>query len=169
MTASASGEDGAAHQPVEQLASLRAMPGVAVFRPADAVETAECWELALRRTDGPSLLVLSRQAVPACGPTPARTAAPAAATCLIEADGPRQATLIATGSEVAVALEARRLLAETGIAGGGRLAAVLGAVRRAGRGYRADVLGAALAGRHRGRVRLRLGTLARAGRASSSA
>ena len=59
------GEDGPTHQPVEHLASLRAMPNLHVFRPADAMETAECWELAIRRADGPSLLVLSRQALPA--------------------------------------------------------------------------------------------------------
>ena len=59
------GEDGPTHQPIEHLASLRAMPNLHVFRPADAMETAECWELAMRRTDGPSLLVLSRQALPA--------------------------------------------------------------------------------------------------------
>ena len=59
------GEDGPTHQPVEHLASLRAMPGVHLYRPADAMETAECWELALRRSDGPSLLALSRQALPA--------------------------------------------------------------------------------------------------------
>ena len=59
------GEDGPTHQPVEHLASLRAMPNLHVFRPADAMETAECWELAIRRTDGPSLLVLTRQALPA--------------------------------------------------------------------------------------------------------
>ena len=59
------GEDGPTHQPVEHLASFRAMPNVLVLRPADAMETAECWELALRNNFGPSLLVLSRQAVPA--------------------------------------------------------------------------------------------------------
>ncbi len=59
------GEDGPTHQPIEHLASLRAMPNLCVFRPADAMETAECWELAIRRADGPSLLVLTRQALPA--------------------------------------------------------------------------------------------------------
>ena len=59
------GEDGPTHQPIEHLASLRAMPNLHVLRPADAMETAECWELAIRRTDGPSLLVLTRQALPA--------------------------------------------------------------------------------------------------------
>ena len=58
------GEDGPTHQPIEHLASLRAMPHLHVYRPADAMETAECWELAIRRTDGPSLLVLTRQALP---------------------------------------------------------------------------------------------------------
>ncbi len=109
------GQDGAAHQPVEQLASLRAMPGVAVFRPADAVETAECWELALRRNGGPSLLVLSHQTVPCVRSDAGENRCARGGYVLIEADGPRQATLIATGSEVAVALEARRQLGETGI------------------------------------------------------
>jgi len=59
------GEDGPTHQPIEHLASLRAMPNVHVYRPADTMETAECWELAVRRHDGPSLLVLTRQALPA--------------------------------------------------------------------------------------------------------
>ena len=58
------GEDGPTHQPVEQLASLRAIPGLQVFRPADAVETAECWALALATPDRPSILALTRQPVP---------------------------------------------------------------------------------------------------------
>ncbi len=58
------GEDGPTHQPIEHLASLRAMPHLHVYRPADAMEMAECWELAIRRNDGPSLLVLTRQALP---------------------------------------------------------------------------------------------------------
>ena len=109
------GQDGPTHQPVEHLASLRAMPGVVVMRPADAMETAECWELAVRRVDGPSLLVLSRQAVPAVRMDAGENRCARGGYVLTEADGPRQVTLIASGSEVAVALEARRLLAETGI------------------------------------------------------
>ena len=109
------GEDGPTHQPVEQLASLRAMPGMQVMRPADAVETVECWELAIRRIDGPTLLVLSRQPVPAVRTDAAENRCARGGYVLAEADGPRQATLIASGSEVAVALEARRLLAEDGI------------------------------------------------------
>src|SRR5262249_58192722 len=58
------GEDGPTHQPVEHLAALRAMPGLYVYRPADPVETAECWALALQRRDGPSLLALTRQSLP---------------------------------------------------------------------------------------------------------
>ena len=109
------GQDGAAHQPVEQLASLRAMPGAAVFRPADAIETAECWELVLRRMDGPGLLVLSQQPVPLVRADAGENRCARGGYVLIEADGPRQATLIASGSEVSVALGARRLLGETGI------------------------------------------------------
>ncbi len=110
------GEDGPTHQPVEHLASLRAMPNLWVFRPADAVETAECWEVALERADGPSVLALTRQGVP-----PVRLEREEENLCafggyvLAEADGPRDVTILATGSEVAIALEARRLLAGEGI------------------------------------------------------
>jgi transketolase len=109
------GEDGPTHQPIEHLASLRAMPGLIVLRPADAMETAECWELAVRRTDGPSLLVLSRQPVPAVRTDAGENRCARGGYVLAEADGPRQATLIATGSEVAVALDARQRLADHGI------------------------------------------------------
>ena len=95
------GEDGPTHQPVEHLASLRAMPNLHVFRPADAMETAECWELAMRRSDGPSLLVLSRQALPALRTDTAENRSARGGYVLAEAEGPRQATIIATGSEVA--------------------------------------------------------------------
>ena len=110
------GEDGPTHQPVEQLASLRAMPGLQVMRPADALETVECWELALRRADGPTVLALSRQAVPALRTDAGENRCARGGYVLQDADGPRQATLVATGSEVSVAMEARRMLAEAGIA-----------------------------------------------------
>ena len=110
------GEDGPTHQPVEQLASLRAMPNVHVYRPADAMETAECWELALRRTDGPSLLVLTRQALPALRTDTAENRCARGGYVLAEAEGPRQATLIGTGSEVSIAMAARDRLAAEGIA-----------------------------------------------------
>jgi len=109
------GEDGPTHQPVEHLASLRAMPHVHVFRPADALETAECWELALRRADGPSLIVLSRQAVPALRTDAGENRCASGGYVLAEADGPRRATLIATGTEVAIAMAARAILAVQGI------------------------------------------------------
>ena len=109
------GQDGPTHQPIEHLASLRAMPGIVVLRPADAMETAECWELAIRRADGPSLLVLSRQPVPAIRTDAGENRCARGGYVLLEADGPRQATLVASGSEVAIAIEARRILAETGI------------------------------------------------------
>ncbi len=109
------GEDGPTHQPVEHLASVRAMPHVHVFRPADALETAECWELALRRADGPSLIVLSRQTVPAVRTDAGENRCAWGGYVLAEADGPRRATLLATGTEVAIAMNARALLAAEGI------------------------------------------------------
>ena len=105
------GEDGPTHQPVEHLASLRAIPNLSVFRPADAVETAECWEAALRNAKGPSALILTRQNVPAVrtqdenGNQSARGAYEIA-----ESDGEADITFLATGSEVSVAMEARRIL-----------------------------------------------------------
>ncbi len=109
------GEDGPTHQPVEHLASLRAMPGVWMLRPADAMETAECWELAIRRADGPSLIALSRQALPTLRTDTAENRSARGGYVMAEAGGPRQATLIATGSEVAIAMAARELLAGEGI------------------------------------------------------
>ncbi len=112
------GEDGPTHQPVEQLASLRAVPNLNVLRPADGVETAECWQLAVRTGDTPSILALTRQAVPNV-----RTAHSEENLCargayvLAETPGKaRDATILATGSEVGLALEARALLAKEGIA-----------------------------------------------------
>ncbi len=110
------GEDGPTHQPVEHLAALRAIPGLQVFRPADAVETAECWELALRSRHAPSVLALTRQAVPTLRrEAGAENRSARGGYVLAEAGGKRQATLIATGSEVALALAARDLLAARGI------------------------------------------------------
>ena len=109
------GEDGPTHQPVEHLASLRAMPNVHMFRPADAMETAECWELALRRADGPSLLALSRQALPAMRSDIGENRSARGGYVLAEADGARAVTLIATGSEVAIAMAAREALLGEGI------------------------------------------------------
>jgi transketolase len=109
------GEDGPTHQPIEHLASLRAMPNVLVLRPADAIETAECWELAIRNVTGPSLLVLSRQAVPALRRSANGNKCARGAYVLAEAEGERAATLIATGTEVSLAIAARAALAKEGI------------------------------------------------------
>jgi transketolase len=110
------GEDGPTHQPIEHLAALRAIPGLYVYRPADAVETAECWSLALHRRDAPSLLALTRQALPLLRRQPSRENLSArGAYVLAEADGSRQVTLLASGSEVSIAMEARQALAKDGI------------------------------------------------------
>ena len=111
------GEDGPTHQPVEHLASLRAMPNVRVFRPADAVETAECWAAALAHRTGPSVLALTRQALPALrGPEHERGLCAKGGYVLAATSGgaPRVA-LLATGSEVSIAVAARETLEKEGI------------------------------------------------------
>src|SRR5258708_36648752 len=111
------GEDGPTHQPVEQLGRLRAMPNLQVFRPADAVETAECWELALRARHRPSVLALTRQSLPALRRgAGAENLSARGGYVIAEAETPRRATLLATGSEVAVAMAARGLLKSRGVA-----------------------------------------------------
>jgi transketolase len=111
------GEDGPTHQPVEHLASLRAMPNVQVFRPADAVETVECWELALQSRKTPSVLALTRQGVPTLRRgAGAENLSARGAYVLAEAPGARRVTLLATGSEVAIAMAARELLAQKNVA-----------------------------------------------------
>jgi len=106
------GEDGPTHQPIEHLASLRAMPNMWVVRPASAAETTEAWELALNRSDGPTTLVLSRQGLPEFERT-GRDGATALGG-YVARDG-SDAVLVATGSEVGVALGAAELLAERGV------------------------------------------------------
>ncbi|MGP9791888.1 transketolase family protein [Roseinatronobacter sp. NSM] len=111
------GSNGPTHQPVEVLASFRAMPNFHVFRPADALETLEAWELALARQNGPCLLALSRQPAP-CLPERQRenmTAKGAYLVCGSQPDEKRDVTLIATGTEVVLALQARDILAQSGI------------------------------------------------------
>ncbi|MCT9000439.1 transketolase [Chelativorans intermedius] len=109
------GEDGPTHQPVEHLASLRAMPNLNVFRPADAVETLECWELAVRNRKTPSLLALSRQGVPQLRSDGAENLCARGAYVLEETEGARDVTILATGTEVALAVEAARTLGTQGI------------------------------------------------------
>jgi len=105
------GEDGPTHQPVEHLMSLRAMPNLLVLRPADAMETAECWQIALESSDSPSVIALTRQGLPAVRlDYAAENRSEKGAYELRAADGDAQVTLIATGSEVEIALKARDLL-----------------------------------------------------------
>ncbi len=110
------GEDGPTHQPVEHLAALRAIPNLLVFRPCDGIETAECWEAALNQTKRPSLMALSRQALPTVRLAEDRNLSARGAYVLAEAEGTRQVTLMATGSEVSLALVAQKMLADKGIA-----------------------------------------------------
>ncbi len=137
------GEDGPTHQPVEHLASLRAIPNLQVFRPADAVETAECWELALRTRQAPSVLALTRQAVPALRRDAGENRSARGGYVLAEAEGARQATLIATGSEVALALAARELLKARGVAAAVVSLPCWALFDAETPGYRAEVLGRA--------------------------
>ena len=138
------GEDGPTHQPVEHLASLRAMPNLHVFRPADALETAECWELAVKRTDGPSILALSRQNLPAVRAEAGENRSARGGYVLAEASGERRATLIATGSEVHLALAAREALEAEGVPAAVVSLPCWELFALQDEGYRAGVLGSAL-------------------------
>jgi transketolase len=109
------GEDGPTHQPIEHLASLRAMPNVAVYRPADSVETAECWELALADRTRPSVLALSRQNLPLLRTDISRNFSADGGYRLVEAGQPLRVVLVATGSEVSIAVEAAKLLEASGV------------------------------------------------------
>jgi transketolase len=111
------GEDGPTHQPVEQLAALRAIPNLLVFRPCDAVETIECWQLALEAQERPSVLALTRQNLPQLRiGSDAGNRCAAGAYEIIAAEGHADVSLFATGSEVAIAAEARKLLGTRGVA-----------------------------------------------------
>jgi transketolase len=110
------GEDGPTHQPIEHLAMLRATPNMNVIRPADATETAEAWEIALQSKETPTVLALSRQNLPALRDTfKAKNLVAQGGYVLADATGKRQALLMASGSEVAIAMEARALLEAEGI------------------------------------------------------
>jgi transketolase len=111
------GEDGPTHQPVEHLAILRATPNTLLFRPADRTETAECWQLALENDNGPSVLALTRQNLPPARKTfVAENLSAQGAYELSPAAGAAKVSIFASGSEVSLALEAQKLLADQGIA-----------------------------------------------------
>ncbi|WP_247887072.1 transketolase [Azospirillum sp. SYSU D00513] len=110
------GEDGPTHQPVEHLAALRAIPNLLTLRPCDAVETAECWQIALERVNGPSVLALTRQNLPTLRTEHTSENRSARGAYVVqEAEGERKVTLLATGSEVSIAAEARAALQAEGI------------------------------------------------------
>ena len=136
------GEDGPTHQPVEHLASLRAIPNLLVFRPGDAVETAEAWDCALRAQSSPSVLCLSRQAMPTFrdGGSVINQVA-LGAYVIVEPEGGRDVTLIATGSEVSIALKAANLLARDRVRAAVVSAPCFDLFRQQSREYRASVLG----------------------------
>jgi transketolase len=135
------GEDGPTHQPVEHLAALRAIPNLLVFRPADAVETAEAWDCALRAETSPSILCLSRQALPAFRHTGDETNRVALGAYIVTQPPRRDVTLIATGSEVSVALTAANLLAEDGVNAAVVSAPCFDLFRLQPHDYRVSVLG----------------------------
>ena len=138
------GEDGPTHQPVEHLASLRAIPNLQVFRPADGVETAECWELAIKSAETPSILALTRQGVPNLRTTHTDENLSAKGAYVIRAaQKKRDVTLIATGSEVGLAAKAADLLAGDGIDAAVVSVPSFELFRQQSEAYRSEVLGQA--------------------------
>jgi transketolase len=138
------GEDGPTHQPVEHLAALRAIPGLLVFRPADAVETVEAWDCALRAEANPSVLCLSRQGLPSFrDASSSGNMVASGAYVVVEPAHGRDVTLIATGSEVAIALEAAKLLGRDNICAAVVSAPCFDLFRQQSREYRTAVLGRA--------------------------
>ena len=109
------GEDGPTHQPIEHLASMRAMPNLNVFRPADAVETAECWKVALQSKKTPAFMALSRQKVPAVRDSAPENLSAKGAYELKAASGEAKVTIFASGTEVSIAVAAQGLLEAEGV------------------------------------------------------
>ena len=167
------GEDGPTHQPISQLLSLRAIPGLTVIRPADANETAAAWRVAIERQDGPTALALSRQSLPVIDQAPEEAVEGVARGAYVVADpaeGEPQLMLIASGSEVSLALDARHCWPSRD-RGPCRELAVLGPLRRPGSrlpGERPAACDHEAAG-HRGRDDAGLGALCRQPREMSSA
>lgn len=138
------GEDGPTHQPVEHLAALRVIPNLLVFRPADAVETLEAWNCALEAENRPSVLCLSRQALPTFrSDVRGRNRVSRGAYVIVSPDGGRDVTLMATGSEVSIALEAARLLATEHVRAAVVSAPCFALFEEQPDDYRATVLGTA--------------------------
>jgi len=137
------GEDGPTHQPVEHLAALRAIPGLLVFRPGDAIETAEAWDCALRAESSPSVLCLSRQSLPTFREANETNMVERGAYVALAPEGGRDVTLIATGSEVSIALDAAKLLANDNVRAAVVSAPCFELFRLQSREYQADVLGRA--------------------------
>lgn len=135
------GEDGPTHQPVEHLASLRAIPNLLVFRPGDAVETAEAWDCALRAQNNPSVLCLSRQAMPTFREAGDQNLVAFGAYVVVDPEEGRDVTLIATGSEVSIAMHAAELLASVNVRAGVVSAPCFDLFRQQSREYRTAVLG----------------------------
>ena len=157
------GEDGPTHQPVEHLASLRAIPNLLVFRPADAIETAQAWDCALRAARRPPCCACrARRCRCSSAPSQPKILSRAAPMCVSEPQGPRDVTLIATGSEVAIAMRLpQHCSAERGAARGGGLDAVLRVVRGATARLPRRSARQRAARRRRGGGRGRLAALAR--------
>lgn len=139
------GEDGPTHQPVEHLTALRAIPNLLVFRPADAVETAECWQLAIETTDRPSILALSRQNLPTLRTEYVQENLSAKGAYTIAGPAEADVVIFATGSEVAIAVDGMKLLTEQGISA--RVVSVpsMELFARQSDAYRAEIIGQAKA------------------------
>ncbi|MGV8853240.1 MAG: transketolase [Devosia sp.] len=147
------GEDGPTHQPVEHLSALRAIPNLLVFRPADAVEAAECWDLALKSDTAPSILALSRQNLPTVRTQYTTENKSAKGAYTLAGDLDAVAVIFATGSEVAIALDGMKVLGEQGISA--RVVSVpsMELFAKQSAAYRAEVMGPAKA-----RVAIEAGT-----------
>lgn len=137
------GEDGPTHQPVEHLSAMRAIPNLLVLRPCDAVETAECWEIALRSTTRPSLLVLTRQGVPVVRSDVGENRSLRGGYILAGEGEKRDITILATGSEISCAMEARSKLAEIGVKATVVSMPSMELFNEQPESYRAEVLGTA--------------------------
>jgi transketolase len=134
------GEDGPTHQPIEHLQSLRMIPNLEVFRPCDAVEVGECWQLALARKDGPSVLALSRQDLAMLRTSVDVNLSEKGAYKLISAVAPRKVVLIATGSEVSLAADVAAALENKGIGADVVSMPSVSRFKAQDAGYREDIL-----------------------------